>query len=63
MKKAIIFTIHLENRVIRGSVNAYSFKNNLDEDMIIVHCGNPLAYYNEGVLWHVADLIRLAEFK
>jgi hypothetical protein len=32
-----------------------------DEDMIIVHCGNSLAYYNEDVLWHVADLIRSAE--
>jgi CubicO group peptidase (beta-lactamase class C family) len=34
-----------------------------DEDIIIVHCGNSLEYYNEDILWHVADLIRSGAYK
>ncbi|MCB2208267.1 MAG: serine hydrolase [Bacteroidetes bacterium] len=33
-----------------------------DEEIIIVHCGNSLEYYNEGDLWHVADGIRFNDF-
>ena len=28
-----------------------------DKDIIIVHCGNSLEYYNEGDLWHAAEQI------
>ncbi len=34
-----------------------------DEDMIIVLCGNSLEYYNEDVLWHMADLIKSGAYR
>ena len=32
-----------------------------DKEIIIIHCGNSLEYYNEGDLWNVSDKIRSAK--